>query len=58
MKQALLLLARILEAAMYAKNKKAVEDAKENPADTLANNGRLQHNETTFADLSRKSKRD
>lgn len=58
MKSALVVIARIFEAILYAINSKKKSDARDNPADTIADGGSLQQSDETFDSLSRKSERD
>lgn len=54
----LILIKRVLNLFIQERNKQKVKDAKDNPASTLANNGRLYKSDKTFADISRESERD
>lgn len=58
MKSALVVITRILEAILYAFNSKKKSDARDNPADTLADGGRVQQSDESFDSISRKSERD
>lgn len=58
MKSALVVIARILGAILYAINSKKKSDALDNPADTIAGGGSVQQSDETFDSISRKSERD
>lgn len=56
--QILILIKRVLNLFIQERNKQKVKDAKDNPANTIANNGRLHKSDKTFSDISRESERD
>lgn len=58
MNSAVELLVRILNGIMNAWNKHKVKDATDNPADTLADGGKLHKSDRTFTDISNGVKRD
>ncbi|WGY45935.1 hypothetical protein [Vibrio sp. ABG19] len=51
-------LGRLINATMDAINRKRAKDAANNPADTIANGGRVQHSSKSYADLADQSERD
>ena len=46
------LIIRLLEAILYAINRINKKRAAGNPADTIANGGRVQHSDESFSDLA------
>jgi hypothetical protein len=52
------LIVRLGNAIIKAINKRKIKEASDNPADTIANGGRVQHSKQSFADLAAKSQSD
>jgi len=48
-------LIRLLEGVMNAINRKSKKDAADDPADTIANGGRVRESEQSFSDMASKS---
>lgn len=58
MKAVVSALGRLINATMDAINRKRSKDAANNPADTIANGGRVQSSSKSYTDLASKPKRD
>jgi hypothetical protein len=58
MEQLINLIARVINAILNKRNQQAKADATDNPADTIANGGRVQQSSKSFEELASEFERD